>query len=199
MDWSLHEGTLHRSRESLSVQLSPSWYSVLSPLAVLCSADSQLCLLTGKSLLGSSWAPLTAPWPGNHLKAVIQANWKAHLIFLPSLRDHHILLSHVQDLANCCFIHFVCFSLVPDGRVKILFTLLFYLDQKWKSCPSFLTKVSWQLLLLYCSSYSFIQNLLSNCYEPQLCWGYQLILSFNKLSPEMFTHRNKKIYFFPII
>lgn len=41
-----------------SVQLSCLWYSVLSTLDVLFSVDSQLCLLTIKSLLGSSWAPL---------------------------------------------------------------------------------------------------------------------------------------------
>lgn len=65
-----------------SMQLSSLWCSVLSTWAQFFSADSQVCLLTVQSLLGSSWVPLTVLWPGTYLNTVIWGNEKARLISL---------------------------------------------------------------------------------------------------------------------
>lgn len=109
MHGSVHKETIHRP-PGLSVQLSSL---ALCPVTFTClsSADSRQCLLTVKSLLGSSSTGFTVLWPGNYLKEVIWGNGKAHLIFSPALRHH-----------QCCLM----FSVMKTGVSYILSVFLLF-------------------------------------------------------------------------
>ena len=52
-------------------------------------------------------SPLFTLQLGSSFQAASQNNHRAHLICLPSLRDHSPLLHNVQNLENNCSIHFV--------------------------------------------------------------------------------------------
>lgn len=132
--WSIHQG----------ISLCAALFSlVFCPVnfSSIISVDSQLCFLTVNSLLDSSWTPLPVLWPGNYLITIIWSNRKAHLIFY-HLSAITVLCCLMSCLAICCFIYCVCFSLVPDGRINITFTLSFHLVRKWNSLPFFPIKDS---------------------------------------------------------
>lgn len=105
---------------SFSLQLSFLWYSVLSTLATLSSTDFLCCLLTGQSLLGFPEHP-SLLCGLEHTSTQSSDSMKGSLNVILSLRHHCPLLPHVQCHTAYRFIYFVCFSLVPDGCVNIMF------------------------------------------------------------------------------
>lgn len=83
---------------SLSVQLYPLWYSIVSALATVFFVGSSLGLL----LLSSP----SVLWSGNHSKAVIWGNRKAHL---SSFTVFHCLTSSVlQTTVSYICLFFSC-------------------------------------------------------------------------------------------
>lgn len=133
-NWSVHQGDHPQTSRArslcatlLSGSLSGQFY-----LVALCSTVSPHI----KESAGLFWAPFTVLWSGNYLKAVIWGSGKGSSNFFTSSQAS-LMLSHVQCLENWCLIYFVCFSLVLDGRINIMFTLLFHLGQSGSHFLSF--------------------------------------------------------------
>lgn len=110
-------------QSSLSMQPSPLWHSALWTLASLAFSDS-IC-----STQGELWALLGFPLLKSSLetlKAVSWGNYRAHLIYFLSLRDHCSSFSDIQCLKCHRFIYFLCFVVVSGGMGNLDSVALFW-------------------------------------------------------------------------
>ena len=137
---------------SLSVQLYLLWYSIVSALDTVFFVGSHLCLFLSSP---------SVPWSGNHSKAVVLGNRKAHL---SSITVFHCLMSSVLQTIVSHICLFFSYSRW-EGKHHVFPGISSW--PEWKSFLYFLIKDSWWLFLLCHSSYSFIQNVWNNCNEPQ--------------------------------
>lgn len=120
MDWSEYKGSFHRSPGFF---LSAALFSL-----ILCPVNFGYIVLHRLLMLsphrtestGLSWAP-SLLCGLEHTSTQSSDSTKGSLNVILSLRHHYPLLPHVQCHAACHFIYFVCFSLVPEGCVNIMF------------------------------------------------------------------------------
>lgn len=165
------------------MQLYPLWYSIVSALATVFFVDSHLglLLLTSPSVL----------WSGDHSKAVVWGNRKAHLA---SFTVFHCLTSSIlQTIVSyiCLFFscsrwegkHHVFPGISSWPEVEVIST---FFNQRFL--------MTFLFVILHIHSFK-MYGIIVMCHNSAK--DIDLILQLNKLSPEMFRHRGREVDFIP--
>lgn len=116
-------GTICTAQKFSSMQPSSPWHSALWTPASLASSDS-IC-----STQGELWALLGFPLLKSSLeslKAISWGNYRAHLIYFLSLRNHCSSFPDVQCLQSQRFMYFDCFVVVSVGMENLVSATLFW-------------------------------------------------------------------------
>lgn len=123
-------------QRSFSILFTSSQYPILWTVAALVSSDSQICLLSSRSPLGSAKVPSLCTTvlelsQGNQMEQLYN-----FLIYLSTLRDHYPSLPDVQYLKNYCFPYFVRFLVVLNWNVHLVPII-----QSWWEAKEFLFNI----------------------------------------------------------
>lgn len=106
------------------------------------------------STQGVCWAPfgllLSVPWPGHSLKAVSWGNHRAHILRIPSLKDHYPFFCFMSTVSKTIDSYILSSFLVVSGsRLSLVFVALSWLEAEvlgihlqWRIFSSF---PIWQL------------------------------------------------------